>query len=575
MRDCLADLSPISNHLPVDSSLMEKTPSCFLKKKKRQLSTILTPKPISNLESTCISPFKKLTLNSTSVKSNCPKTTTSSLVLQSPRKKILYAPRPSTASLLNHWSQRKHQDRVPLKSLATNTLYKSKSHLFVEPNMNLLEASKLEYVEDSKLEYSDESSPINHRCFESSPPRSPFKSRNYFGTSHNAKMSQKKTLLDYFTAMKSDPFSKKGYSYEEGLAEVLSENDFALSSEDEDLFINDPLEDSSSNTLLYKATSGSLTKRDCAKYSVGLKRSMSMFAQDEDFLNLDQMDSCSSPSPLDEQGFVLKRSDSLYCSPSDSMLYCSPQLLLTPASSPFPQEFSGSGGYHQDLCSGTKSMENSFIAATRGLSEENGERCQLPFVETGKDALKRISSETLRDLIMGKYDDCCDEKYVIDCRFPYEFEGGHIQSALNINTMAQLDSIFFPSSSSPLRIPKNGISEIGLQNSPGTALKRTIIVLHCEFSSHRAPRMALHLRKQDRFANMAHYPSLTYPEIYILKGGYKEFFSTQKIYCQPSHYVEMNDQSYREELKKEMSAFRKSWKRSKSFSIAASHYIDS
>ena len=205
----------------------------------------------------------------------------------------------------------------------------------------------------------------------------------------------------------------------------------------------------------------------------------------------------------------------------------------------------------------------------------NGERCQLPFVETGKDALKRISRETLRDLINGKYDDCCDEKYVIDCRFPYEYQGGHIQSALNINTMAQLDELFFPNSIDGSTEPKDALSTTSESSSllPSAPLKpkRTIIVFHCEFSSHRAPRMALYLRKQDRHQNMAHYPSLTYPEIYILKGGYKEFFMTQKLYCQPAQYIEMTDATYKKELKKEMSAFKKSWKRSKSFSLSVTH----
>lgn len=134
----------------------------------------------------------------------------------------------------------------------------------------------------------------------------------------------------------------------------------------------------------------------------------------------------------------------------------------------------------------------------------------------------------------------------MDCRFPYEYEGGHIETAININTMEKLEEMF-------------------LQKMQGTT-KRTIIVFHCEFSSHRAPRMALHLRKQDRLFNMKQYPKLTFPEIYILKGGYKEFWRTEAEYCQPKNYVEMNHNDHREALKLEMTRFKKSWKRCKSFS---------
>ncbi|KAK2814700.1 hypothetical protein Q5P01_000633 [Channa striata] len=57
---------------------------------------------------------------------------------------------------------------------------------------------------------------------------------------------------------------------------------------------------------------------------------------------------------------------------------------------------------------------------------------------------------------------------------------------------------------------------------PSRPEKRVILIFHCEFSSERGPRMCLFSRERDRALN--DYPKLHYPELYILKGGYKDFF---------------------------------------------------
>lgn len=57
--------------------------------------------------------------------------------------------------------------------------------------------------------------------------------------------------------------------------------------------------------------------------------------------------------------------------------------------------------------------------------------------------------------------------------------------------------------------------------------KRVLLVFHCEFSSERGPRMCRFVRERDRDLN--EYPNLHYPELYILKGGYKDFFPLHKV----------------------------------------------
>nr|XP_040130053.1 M-phase inducer phosphatase 2 isoform X2 [Ictidomys tridecemlineatus] len=77
--------------------------------------------------------------------------------------------------------------------------------------------------------------------------------------------------------------------------------------------------------------------------------------------------------------------------------------------------------------------------------------------------------------------------------------------------------------------------------------KRIILIFHCEFSSERGPRMCRFIRERDRAAN--DYPSLYYPEMYILKGGYKEFFPQHPNFCEPQNYRPMNHEAFKEELR--------------------------
>lgn len=78
--------------------------------------------------------------------------------------------------------------------------------------------------------------------------------------------------------------------------------------------------------------------------------------------------------------------------------------------------------------------------------------------------------------------------------------------------------------------------------------KRVIVVFHCEFSSERGPRMCRYVRERDRLGN--EYPKLHYPELYVLKGGYKEFFLKCQSHCEPPSYRPMHHEDFKEDLKK-------------------------
>ncbi|KAI9005895.1 Rhodanese-like domain-containing protein [Gaertneriomyces semiglobifer] len=167
----------------------------------------------------------------------------------------------------------------------------------------------------------------------------------------------------------------------------------------------------------------------------------------------------------------------------------------------------------------------------------------LPWFPGRSDSHKRISGETLGHLLDGHFDDKVDEYYILDCRFPYEFNGGHIATARNINTKSELIDLFF---------------------KPPRSEKNVVVVFHCEFSSHRAPRMASFMRKYDRQLNIETYPNLHYPEIYVLEGGYRRFYSEFKARCTPQKYVEMVDPAFIHDLKTSKAAHRREFGRSAS-----------
>jgi hypothetical protein len=58
-------------------------------------------------------------------------------------------------------------------------------------------------------------------------------------------------------------------------------------------------------------------------------------------------------------------------------------------------------------------------------------------------------------------------------------------------------------------------------------------------------RRATFIRQQDRAANEACYPRLTFPEVYILQGGYSSFFASHRARCFPQNYVLMDDEEHK------------------------------
>lgn len=106
-----------------------------------------------------------------------------------------------------------------------------------------------------------------------------------------------------------------------------------------------------------------------------------------------------------------------------------------------------------------------------------------------------------------------DYLLILDARFDYEFKGGRIFGAQNITSY----TAFFKFFDKYKNETDNG--------------KSICIIIHCEHSSKRGPRLYDLLREYDRNTHISQYPKLSFPNIFLLEGGYKKFFALHSEFC--------------------------------------------
>ena len=197
------------------------------------------------------------------------------------------------------------------------------------------------------------------------------------------------------------------------------------------------------------------------------------------------------------------------------------------------------------------SMNDAEIMSALARSESNDEPdligdyskpFALPLMDGRHRDLKSVSSDTVAKLLKGVFKDSVASYKIIDCRYPYEFEGGHIRGAMNLYTQEQILEEFLKQKT---------------EHTDATG-KRNIIIFHCEFSSERGPKLSRFLRNNDRERNTNQCPVLEYPEIYLLHNGYKEFYETHAELCDPIAYRPMLEPSFNEAYR-HFRAKSKSW----------------
>ncbi|XP_027559405.1 M-phase inducer phosphatase 1 [Neopelma chrysocephalum] len=178
----------------------------------------------------------------------------------------------------------------------------------------------------------------------------------------------------------------------------------------------------------------------------------------------------------------------------------------------------------------TAEIESILDSDQRDLIGDFSKSYLLDTVDGKHQDLKYIDSEMIVSVLTGKFESFIKQCVIMDCRYPYEYEGGHIKGAINLHMEEDVENYLLKR---PIEPAEN---------------KRVIVVFYCEFSSERGPRMCRFVREQDRLSN--EYPSLHYPELYVLKGGYKDFFSRCRSFCEPESYRPMHHKDFKEDLKR-------------------------
>ncbi|KAG9097818.1 cell division cycle- protein [Ceratobasidium sp. 370] len=187
-----------------------------------------------------------------------------------------------------------------------------------------------------------------------------------------------------------------------------------------------------------------------------------------------------------------------------------------------------------------------------GFGDNEADGKILPCHKVREDGLMRINCDTLDDLLAGHYDSRINSYRVIDCRFEYEYEGGHIPGAINLNTTQAIEDYLLGANK-----PEPSRS--------GDATKKDILVFHCEFSVKRAPTFAKHLRSRDRALNSHAYPKVHYPEVYVMAGGFCQYFKEKPSQVEPPYsYVRMDDPVHLRARHSDLNNFRR-WERTKSY----------
>ena len=98
---------------------------------------------------------------------------------------------------------------------------------------------------------------------------------------------------------------------------------------------------------------------------------------------------------------------------------------------------------------------------------DDAQKMQLPHEYKDQEFIPRITKNTMVDVLDGKYGQCYERSLIVDCRFEYEYEGGHIDGAVNYNNKDEIAKRLFEDPS----------------------MGNTLLIFHCEYSVHRAPEV--------------------------------------------------------------------------------------
>lgn len=216
---------------------------------------------------------------------------------------------------------------------------------------------------------------------------------------------------------------------------------------------------------------------------------------------------------------------------------------------------------------------------TRSLSNFNSEGANK------KQNTKIGCPLNLEQLQRGVLDGVRYRPLIIDCRYHYEYLGGHIPTAINISSPLAINFLFNElknlmfedrflqaiSSLEGTEVTLDHLQKLASKFKDLTGLKTPdlhnlggdtngsrntvpVLIFHCEFSSKRAPNMYRLVRTIDRTLN--EYPILSFGQQFILRGGYEAWSKLDN----KRSYIPMHHASYQLTLEQQETRLASEWK---------------
>eukprot|EP00166_Cyanidium_caldarium_P003684 ctg_3592.g715 len=130
-------------------------------------------------------------------------------------------------------------------------------------------------------------------------------------------------------------------------------------------------------------------------------------------------------------------------------------------------------------------------------------------VRTSAGVVERVTPAQVLQWMSGPFPHSRRRLLLVDCRYPYEYEAGHVRGAINAYTPEQAYAHLFPDMTA-------AAADTDAPPSPCDT-----VIFYCEYSSQRAPKMYQAVRSLDRELHLHRYPYLQYPRLLVMEGGYR------------------------------------------------------
>ncbi|EDQ90256.1 uncharacterized protein MONBRDRAFT_31992 [Monosiga brevicollis MX1] len=137
----------------------------------------------------------------------------------------------------------------------------------------------------------------------------------------------------------------------------------------------------------------------------------------------------------------------------------------------------------------------------------------------------QVTGDTVIDTVWGDGRRKFRDYIIIDARYPYEYDGGHLIGAVNF---------YLPDMAAEYLLARGDLSQ-------------TLILVHCEFSKERGPALYHYLKRVEAKACKNGGQGSLFPHLYVLHQGYKQFHAEHPTYCSPRGYVPMTTAAHKSE----------------------------